>query len=122
MNVYKSYLEYKKLWHVEEHKLYLLKEKLKSLYAPTDREEIETLKVRLRLQEAYVEKLREEVKKMDDQFLALTINYGDIEGQIFYHKYIKLLTLKEIAGILNKSYSYVCKVSDRIKKHLENND
>lgn len=122
MNVYKSYLEYKKLWHVEEHKLYLLKEKLKSLYAPTDREEIETLKVRLRLQEAYVEKLREEVKKMDDQFLALTINYGDIEGQIFYHKYIKLLTLKEIAGILNKSYSYVCKVSDRIKKRLENND
>lgn len=118
MNVYKSYIEYKKLACVEESKLKMLQKKLKSLYAPTHKEEIEALTISIRLQEAYLIKLKEEYQKVDNAFFELTNSFADLEGQAFFYKYIQHHTWQEVADLIGRSYSQTLKIAKRIKAKL----
>lgn len=117
MNVYKSYIEYKKLACVEESKLKMMRAKLKSLYA-TDEEEINKLTTQIKLQEVFLIKLKEEHQKLDNAFFELTNAFADLEGQAFFYKYIQHHTWQEVANLIGRSYSQTLKISKKIKAKL----
>ena len=118
MQAYKDYLEIKKLRTVEEYKLRLLRAKAKSLL-PNETEELDRIKRQMRLQEAFVEKIKEETNKLNNEWQDICNSFNDIEGQVFYLRHIKGFSLKDIATQLERSYGYIRIINNRIKSFLK---